>query len=384
VAGGGGVQLPLRCVEEGPPVGQAGQLVGPGLFADLVEGADLPERDRGADQRGDDAAHGEPGGRRGQPVAVADGEHHQAGQVARQRDGQDAPAQPGGRPRARPGRRPHGLGVAVVRGEGDQRHRDQPGEVQRPALDVHPGGGQVEEDDVAEEVGPDAGAEQQQGPVAPDAQDGAHPDEQREQHDVGHRVGQAGQDRGHAALGQLEGRGEQGRDGDGARAEGPDDPVQPHAGVEARHPGADEPDERDVERQVIGEVEDVGDGGERLLGHRGDRQRVHQVADDPQDQRDRHAPPGQPVVDGPAGGSGAHERRPDVDGVVEDEVVGDHPRPAVRSTPRPGGEQDQGRQRQAEGAAGRGGGVPGGSHTTDIGRCRAGLHSTPVRPPHRG
>jgi hypothetical protein len=28
--------------------------------------------------------------------------------------------------------------------------------------------------------------------------------------------------------------------------------------------------------------------------------------------------------------------------------------------------------------------VPGGSHTRDIGRCRAGLHPTPVRPPHRG
>ena len=384
MAGGGGVQLLLRRVEEGPPVGQAGQLVGPGLLPDLVEGADLPERDGGADQRGDDAPDGEPGGGRGQPVAVTHREHHQAGQVARQRDGQDAPAQSGGRPRAGVGRRPHGLGMAVVRGEGDQRHRDQPGEVQRPALDVDPGGGQVEEGDVAEEVGPDAGAEQQQGPVAPDAQDGAHPDEQREQHDVGHRVGQARQHGRQAALGQLEGRGEQGRDGDGARAQGPDDSVQPHAGVEARDPGADERDERDVERQVVGEVEDVGDGGERLLGHRGDRQRVHQVAGDPQDQRDGHAPPGKPVVGGPAGCGGTDERRPDVDGVVENEVVGDRPRPAVRAALHPGGEQGQGRPRQAEGAAGQGGGVPGGSHTTDIGRCRAGLHPTPVRPPHRG
>jgi hypothetical protein len=138
-------------------------------------------------------------------------------------------------------RRPDGVRVAAGRGQGEQRHRGQPGEVERSALDVGAGGGEAEVDDVAGPVGRDRGADGQQRALAPDTQHRAHADEQGQQDDVRHRVGEVGERSGHVPLGDLQGRTQQERDRDGARAQGPDDAVEPHAGVEPRDAGADQP-----------------------------------------------------------------------------------------------------------------------------------------------
>ena len=155
-------------------------------------------------------------------------------------------------------------------------------------------------------------------------------------------------DGGRVAVGQLQGRPEQDRDGDGAGAEGPHDAVEPHARVEARHPGADERDQRDVQRQVVPEVEEVGDRRERLLVHRGDRQRVDEVARDAEQARERERRPGDAIGARTPDGGEARESGTGVDGVVENQVVDDRPGLAGRAGTDTRGEHGQGEDGEAD------------------------------------
>ena len=59
-------------------------------------------------------------------------------------------------------------------------------------------------------------------------------------------------------------RAEEERRPGGQAAEGADDAVEPHAGVEAGHPGPDEPDQRDVEQRVADQRDRTATGGEPL------------------------------------------------------------------------------------------------------------------------
>ena len=58
---------PSRLLQQGPAVGQAGELVGAGLLLDLVERADLAEGDGRAGQRGEHATDRQPGSDDRQP-----------------------------------------------------------------------------------------------------------------------------------------------------------------------------------------------------------------------------------------------------------------------------------------------------------------------------
>jgi hypothetical protein len=292
-AGGGGVQHALGLLKQRPPVRQPRELVGPSLVPDLVESTYLAEGDGHPGQRREHAADGQPGRDRVEAAARVEPEHDQAGDVAGKRDGEHPPADARGGAGA--GRRAHRVGVARVRRDRHQSDRGQPGQVQQPALDVDALRGQVQEDDVAGEVRHDGGAEQDQRAVAAYPEYRADGHQQTQQDDVGDRVGQAGGDGGRLALDQFQGRTQQQRDREGPGTERPHDAVEPHAGVEAEHAGADQTDQRHVQRQVVGQVEEVGDRGERLVRHRGDRQGVDEVADQAQQDRQGQGGPGHAV-----------------------------------------------------------------------------------------
>ena len=115
------------------------------------------------------------------------------------------------------------------------------------------------------------------GPPARDPEDG---DDEREQDDVGERVGEVDRLRREVPLVRGEDDLEQHGRADGGDREERGDPVEPDARVETRDPVPDEQDERQVRRRVEGEIERVGDRREG---------RVAGVRDAPEDVPERPA-----------------------------------------------------------------------------------------------
>jgi hypothetical protein len=273
-------------------------------------------------------------------MGPAGAEHEEAGHDARQRHGQQAPADAGaaaavdrGGPLVRPGG-----------GQRGQDHAGQPAELQRSAVDVPTLHLEGEQGDVGDAHADQAQGEREQRAVDAHPEDGADGHEHgEEQHARGraHHVDE--RDRLLAGVGVQVGAQDERHPG-GQAAQGADDPVEPHAGVEPGHPRPDDPDHEDVEHQVAGQRHHVGQGGRRPVAVDAGGEHAQGVADRAQRQRDAETDPGDPLHPHPRRRREAGPGRGQIGQVEEDDVVGPVPRHAVGAVAHAGGEQ----QRQAD------------------------------------
>ena len=264
------VEHPLGLLEQRAPVGQPGQLVGAGLLPDLVEGADLAEGDGGAGEGGQHAADGQPRGHDRQLVAPADGEDDQAGDVAGQRQREEPPARRGSARRGRGTRRP--VAAGAVRGERGQRDA-------RSARSGRAGRRR-------RRCRATVRANRTTSPTSTSSSAATSRSSVRSRRTP--RIAPTATSRASSRT-SIAGRarltsGDRARPGAGSRygpsrkatpsavvPERADDAVQPHARVEARHPGADQRRPGDVERQVATEAEQVDDRRVRAAAGRARR-----------------------------------------------------------------------------------------------------------------
>ena len=142
-------------------------------------------------------------------------------------------------------------------GEGEQKHRAGPEGVEHRALGVAAGRVQVEEDAVGEGDHAERRAGDDPGPARHTGRDHEDEDHDREQDEVGDRVGEVDDHRRGTAVGRAEDDLEDDRGADGGRGEGGDAAVEPYAPVEARDPRADEQRDCRVAARIEGEVERV-------------------------------------------------------------------------------------------------------------------------------
>ena len=150
----------------------------------------------------------------------------------------------------------------------DEREGDEPARVEQRAGLVAADGQPVEVDRVGEREHDEREAEDLPAAPGPPAGEGAHADDAHEQQQVGHRVGEVGDDRGDAALRRGRDRGDEHADDDRADGEHADQPVQPHARVRAAQLEAEEQHQPGVDGGIAPQPAQVGPARERRRGER--------------------------------------------------------------------------------------------------------------------
>ena len=316
-----------------PPVRQARQVVGGGLPAHLVQRAHLLEGDGRPAESGQQAAQRAHRAHADAGLSPLQGQHDQAGEVARQRKGEGPP--PGART---------GVGGRVVvkalragqhRGRAGEQRRGHPAQIDRSAEQEGALRLRARHQDVADQLEGEGQREQQQGAVTVESSYRDDRGQKGQQQHVRHRIGQGrrvGLQAGHVQPR----REDEGRD-DGGHAERADGAVQPGRGTEARHPDMDECEQVQRDQWIDREV---GQFGERREGaRRGGVQREEQVADHGERPRRADRPPRDPLGPHASCGASAEGCRAERYDVVGDQVVEQAFAGGVRNAPDPCGEQ---------------------------------------------
>ena len=180
---------------------------------------------------------------------------------------------------------------------GEQQDAERPGGVEQAVFDVGALGGLQQVDDVG--AGEDDKPEPERQPAQPraPATEGGDGDDQREQRQVGDRVGEVGRRRGGVAAGRGGDDRPQGQrarqGGDGA---GGDQAVEPAHRREGAELIADQGDQPRVGDRVEGEIAGVGRGGDRQFAAPGDRGRVIDFSGRVGDQRRPEQGPAEPFA----------------------------------------------------------------------------------------
>ena len=182
----------------------------------------------------------------------------------------------------------------LPRCEREQQHRAGPERVQHRSLGVATGRVQVHEQAVGQRDHPERDAGHGPGLAGMPARDGEDEDHDREQHQVGGRVGEVDDHRRRAAVRVPQDDFEHDRGADGAGRERRDHAVEPDAPVEARDPRAHEQCERGVAARVEREVEAVADRDGRRAAPVDEVEA--EVADREREDADAEHGPRQPLV----------------------------------------------------------------------------------------
>jgi hypothetical protein len=324
---------------------------------DVVEVADVAERQQHAGERREHARGGERARHRRQR-GVRQPEHRHAGRRREAGQREHAPAH-AGVVRRTPGPRPPGGRIAVGREDEDRdaRQREEVGEtaLARGALEPL-----EERDEVGGRDDHEAGAHRQLQAVEPRAEDGDAGDEHGDEQDVADDPPRRGGGRRRRLV--THDAGEEEAEEPCRRAQAGDEPVEPHAREEAVRPRAQQQDDGDVAAEVPDEEERVGHRERRRRVGADVGQRVPGVAHpDERERRREHAPrhPGRRAVH-PArrGDAGRDEEDAVVHAEIEPEVLVVVRRPQEHAGGEHRDEDDDGGLREAEGGGAGGPAVP--------------------------
>jgi hypothetical protein len=321
--------------EQGPPVGQAREVVRErqpprgGQGAQLVHGEDRAPQGQHDGERGEVDGDRRDVVRSGAGVVDEDAERAQRAGERHARDRQPAQGDVARGPR-RPG------------GQADERGAQGPAQVDEGARAVRHVRVLVEVGHVGDDEDDQPGPDEHPRPAQLEARHGQDREHQDDEHHVAGGVGHADDERDRVLVapqaGQDEGAADRGR-GHGGR-----DPVEPHAAGRLQQPAAGEQGEPQVGQGVQGEPADVGGrrGEEVLLAQQG---RLEDVAARPDQEPGGQERPGEPVGRAQPGAGRARAARREQH-AVHQQLLGD------RAQRLAGGRQAQGEQHERRGLHG--------------------------------